>query len=105
MDMMKAILDIENKAQEIENSIDSLSGDIRRETDEKIKKLHKKAENEANAEIAKFRADIRADEDHEKEAAESEMKDMLDSLEQKYKENRDKWIKEITEDITKGDDK
>ena len=67
MDMMKAILDIENKAREIENSIDSLSGDIRRETDEKIKKLHKKAENEANAEIEKFRADIRADEDHEKE--------------------------------------
>ncbi len=105
MDMMKAILDIENKAQEIENSIGSLSGDIRLETDKKIEELSKTADIEGDAQIEKFQKTIKAREDKEYNETKAEMKAALDLLEKKFVQNREKWIKDIVSEIIEGDKK
>ncbi len=105
MDMMKAILDIENKAQEIENSIDSLSANIKKETEQKIEVLLKNAEFESDAQIEKFRETIKEREEDECNEIKAKLKASLDSLEAKYTENREKWIREITDEVIKGDTK
>ncbi len=103
MDIMKAILDIENKAQEIENSIESLGADIKKDTDKKILEYTQKAQFEIDIEIEKFREEIKKSENGELESTKAEMKEALAALEEKYRNNREKWIKEITEKVIEGD--
>ncbi len=103
MDMMKAILDIENKAQEIENSIERFASDIKQETDREIEKFSQNAQAEIDVQINKFRETIKEIEEKEYNSTKAEMKEALDFLEEKYTANREKWINEITAEVTKGD--
>lgn len=103
MDMMKAILDIENKAQEIEASSKVLSAELKRETDSKIEEMSKKAENDAKIEIERYRETVKSGEEKELSEAKMQMDKTLASLENKFQENRGKWIEEITDEIIKGD--
>ena len=104
MDIMKAILDIENKAQEIEASTKHLLAEIKGETDRKIEGISKKAQEDAETEIEKFRETVKSGENDELSRAKVQMDKTLHLLEMKFEENRDNWIKEITDEIIKGDD-
>lgn len=99
MDMMKAILDIEARAQEVEDSIDSLKAKIKLETDEKIKQMQSEADAEAEAEIAAAKDKIDKEKQAEIEAVKAEMKLVSDSLEKNFTKNRNRWIEEITQRI------
>ena len=99
MDMMKAILDIEARAQKVEDSIDALAAKIKLETDEKIKQIQSEAEADAEAEIAAVKNRLDKEKQAEIEKTKSDMKLVSDELEKKFTQNRDKWIKEITEKV------
>lgn len=103
MDMMKAILDIENKAQEIEASTKVLAAEIKSETDSKIEEISKKAQKDAEIEIEKYRETVKSGEDKELSEAKMQMDKTLAALEEKFKQSREKWIEEITGEIIKGD--
>lgn len=104
MDIVKAILEIETKAQEIESSVDELAKKIRRETDGKIAELQKAADSDSDAKIEKIKTKLASEKAASLDAVKGEMESVQNALMQKYSENREKWIEEITAAVIKGDE-
>lgn len=103
MDMMKAILDIEKKAQEIENSTCVLMADISRETDKNIQKIAEETKKNADAKIEEFRNKEEAFALEVQSAVKAENEKTFSSLEEKFAKDRAAWISGITDEIIKGD--
>lgn len=99
MDMMKAILEIEKKAQAVEASVEKERAELLKATDEKIADFKEKAIAQSNEKIAAKEAAI----EKERKAEEARLRERSEtekaSLEAMYSENKDKWVKEISEKI------
>ena len=103
MDIMKAILEIENKAQKVESSVDMSVTQIKAETDEHIKEIQLQSDSKVEKELEKYKVEAKANREKELNEVTLKMGKILESLEEKYAENKSRWIDEITEKITEGD--
>ncbi len=103
MDIIKAILDIEEKAQKIVGTLDEMKGenekDIAAETERMSEEMRKSAEEKI--EKAKQSAD-----DEKKRImsdTEAEIRSKREKLEKLFGDNRERWVREITEAVEKDD--
>ncbi len=103
MDIMKAILDIESKAQGI---IDTLS-DIKTESEAKVQQEIKRVEAEMEAvaveQIAKHKAKLDVERKDKLLEIENFGQEKKIRLEQIYSEMRSEWVEQIFNAVAKGD--
>ncbi len=95
MDIIKAILDIEGKAQEIMNTL----SDLKVESDAKFRDEFLKIEAEmskmATEKIEEHRSAIALKRNTELLALENYQKEKREKLEENYKKNHIKWVNDI----------
>lgn len=100
---MKAILDIESKAQGIMNTLGDIRAENEKNTEEELKKLKEKAQAETAAKIADYTAELEAKSAQDMAELERSMKERGAALEKTFNDNKSRWVKEITDAIVKDD--
>lgn len=102
MDIMKAILDIEEKAQSIMNTTDDIGEEMRRDTEKRIAEIDAGMKKDADEKISVHRANAEKKMKSELESLEKDFGKKLDALENAFAENRARWVKEITDNVKEG---
>lgn len=102
MDIMKAILDIEEKAQSIMNTTDDIGEEMRRDTEKRIAEIDAGMKKDADEKISVHRAKAEKKMKSELESLEKDFGKKLDALENAFAENRARWVKEITDNVKEG---
>ena len=105
MDMLKAILDIEKKAQNIVDTFDSLTQEENEKTQNQLSELEEKADEEIKLQTAELEAKCEEELKSELKENAKVMQDKTDAMEKNFSENRERWVKEITHRIIGGDEK
>ena len=105
MDMLKAILDIEKKAQNIVDTFDSLTQEENEKTQKQLSELEEKADEEIKLQTAELEARCEEELKSELEENAKVMQDKTGAMEKYFSETRERWVKEITQRIIGGDEK
>lgn len=96
MDIMQAILDIEQKAQGVIESADELKAVQEAELEKELASMRDKIDADAHMRIAQITDRAAAERQEEINALEKEYRSKIEALDNKCKENKQKWIDEIT---------
>ncbi len=103
MDIMKAILDIEGKAQGVMNTLE----DIREENDKKlqseIEKIRDGMKKRADEKIGQHKSELEKRSKSDMTELEKVMNERKKALDDTFESNRGRWVKEITDAIVKDD--
>ncbi len=102
MDIMKAILDIEEKAQSIMNTTDDIGEEMRKETEKRIAEINEGMKKDAEEKISIHRANAEKKMKSELETLEADFGKKLGALETAFAENKARWVKEITDNVKEG---
>ena len=103
MDMLKAILDIEKKAQKIASTFDLSALEEKQKTNKALEELKKKEALKISKELSVIRL---KNEKELKDALEknlSLMTEKSEKIQKFFQDNEARWINEITQKITGGD--
>ena len=100
MDIMQAILDIEDKAKEIVNSADEVKAKQQEKFEKELEKMRVYSEEKTKDEIASLQKTFVQSRKEALENVELEYQQKLEKLENLYKKNMDRWVTEITSEIT-----
>lgn len=103
MDVLKAILDIEKKAQNVIDTFDSITVEETESIKEELKKLEEDENKDTSLKIEKIKAKNEEYLKTELEKSTALMAEKDKALEKKFSENEKLWISEIIERITGGD--
>ena len=103
MDIMKAILDIESKAQGIINTLDEIQEENDKQIAQELKEIEEQMKVRANSKVEEYKAEL--DEKTHREIIELEklMDTRRQTLEKTFNEKYKQWVKEITEAVVKDD--
>lgn len=99
MDIMQAILDIEDKAKEIVNSADEVKAKQQEKFEKELEKMRVYSEEKTKDEIASLQKTFVQSRKEALENVELEYQQKLEKLENLYKKNMDRWVAEITSEI------
>lgn len=99
MDIMQAILDIEQKAQGIIDSADVLKEQQKQEIEAEIEKLRQKSDAAAKAQISQYVQRTDAERKEQTEKLEEAYRKRLSALDAVCSEKKQGWIDEITKRI------
>ena len=100
---MKAILDIEEKAQGIMKTMDDLKLQKTQETEEKLKNLEEQITKEAEKRINQHRERVAEKTKTELSELETFCDNQKTKLKTRYEEKADEWVSEITARIMKDE--
>lgn len=103
MDIIKAILDIEEKAQKIVGTLDDIKAESERETEAEIKLMSEDMKARAEAEIEKSRAEAESDLARLTAECDEDMRRRQEVLDKNFEDNRERWIKEITDAVVRNE--
>ena len=103
MDILKAILKIEKKAQEISDGFEEIKAEENKKTETILKELKTNAEIEYKNKVTKLSKDITDSLNSELEKNHTDSEKKLCDMEKYFSDNENLWISEITENIIKGD--
>ncbi len=95
MNIMDAILDIENKARGIMAESEEICAEQREQYDDEIEEFRKEIQRSAEMKVAGFRAEQNAKIDKKIEALGISYGEKTEALNNKYEQNREKWIEDI----------
>lgn len=99
MDIMQAILDIEQKAQGIVDSADELKAVQETELQKEIEGARNKIDADAHMKIAQITDRAAAERQEAVNALEKEYRSKIEALDNRCRENKQRWIDEITAKI------
>lgn len=100
MDIMQAILDIENKAKEIVESADEANEKQQEKFRDEIKKMHADTDEKIRDEIASLQKTFVSEQTEALENIESEYQKKMEKLENICSLKLKTWVSDITADIT-----
>lgn len=103
MDILKAILDIEKKIQDISGTYDELKQKETEKTKEILSKLEENAQKERDEAILKYKEEIEAELKRGLKENSALLSERIEALEKTFSENEASWTSEIFERIIKGD--
>lgn len=95
MDIMQAIMDIEQKAQGIVEAADELKAHQEEILDKEICDLNEKMLTALNSETEKIRREYNSIRDDEMAKTERKYAEKFEALEEKFSRGRSKWISDI----------
>lgn len=100
MDIMKVILDIENKAMDVLDSVDKAQE--AQKAAQKAAELEKKFEQETVRRIEALRTEHETEVSEEVQALEKKEAMQAQKLTDLYSANREKWVEELTARVIEG---
>lgn len=103
MDIMKAILDIESKAQGIINTMSDIKTESEANVQQELKRVEAEMECMAVEKIAKHKAKLDVERKEKLLELENFAQEKKIKLEQIYSEKRSAWVEEIFNAVAKGD--
>lgn len=101
MDIMKAILDIESKAQGIMNTLGDIEKNSADELSEKLRLAKEQMEAQNEKKLSEHKANVDKASKREISELDADMEKMRQNLENTFSQNRSRWISSITDEITK----
>lgn len=99
MDIMQAILDIEDKAKEIVESADEVKAQQQEKFRDTLEKMQADAKEKTQDEIASLQKTFVQSRKEALEDIEKEYQQKLEKLETLYQSKMDRWVAEITSEI------
>lgn len=102
MDIMKAILDIEEKAQSIMNTMEDIGRETAKETEQRLAELDSGMKRDAEEKISEHKEAVQKSADKELKALEDDFGKKRDALENAFAAGKASWIKEITDNVKEG---
>ena len=103
MDIIKAILDIEDKAQRIVGTLDEMCSENEKEIEAEIESMTAEMKSHAEFEIEKYKNETEEKKNQETEEIERSMQQKKAALEKTFADNRESWLRDITEAIIKDE--
>lgn len=100
MDIMQAIIDIEEKARKISESAQNLRDEYEDEINREINLRKQETENKISEHLKQYKLRIDAECKEEIEALEKVYEGKLEALSKTCKAKKDVWVKTITQNIT-----
>ena len=100
MDIMKVILDIENKAMDIIDSVDKTEEE--KKAEEKISEMEKAFDKETNEKIAALKADFSKKIAEEVKATEKKVAMQEQRITDIYEMKHAEWISDLTKRVIEG---
>ena len=103
MDILKAILDIEKKVQDISGAYDELKQKETEKTEKILSELEERALKERKEALLKYTEEIKAEFECELKESSALLSERIEHLEKFFSENEALWTEEIFERIITGD--
>ena len=102
MDMLKAILDIEKKAQKIASTFDLSALEEKQKTEKILEELEEEENLKVNEELSIIKIKNEKELKAELDKNFTLMTERLKAMEKFFEDNEKRWINEITQKITGG---
>ncbi len=99
MDIMQAILDIEQKAQESLKAVEKLEQEQNDGLTEELKRLENAAQEEVRQTLEQVKNRCMEEQKDALDAAERETRSRLETLQAQYEQNKEKWVSQMTKNI------
>ena len=99
MDIIKKLVDIDEQAKKLHRDNDRQREELCREIEEEKQKIYDRCISGAKKQVEAKSAEIKAEAKQSFEQKEARRKEKLNSLEELYAQNRDKWVDEIVERV------